>query len=225
MSTRQHDYVPRHDADFEIWFRNIMDYIAEKTAQGENEWEYIPMSAINEFNDAYQDWIAHYIPVQTPHTPAQTTEKNNARTRSERVIRAFVQRFLHWPPVTDGDRVNMNIPNRSHTRTQHHEVGEVVEFELKLNHIRQILIEFWVKGTTHKAKPAGYDGAVCVWDVLDTPPQRPEDLTQHTMASRTPHTLNFDETQRGKTVYIAAAWQNERGNTGAWSEIQSAVIP
>jgi hypothetical protein len=35
------------------------------------------------------------------------------------------------------------------------------------------------------------------------------------MASKTPHTLNFTEEERGKTVYIAAAWQNERGNLGA----------
>jgi hypothetical protein len=45
------------------------------------------------------------------------------------------------------------------------------------------------------------------------------------MASKTPHTFFFDETQRGKTVYIAAAWQNERGNIGQWSDIQSVVIP
>jgi hypothetical protein len=35
----------------------------------------------------------------------------------------------------------------------------------------------------------------------------------------------FEEEERGSTVYIAAAWQNERGNIGAWSEILSAVIP
>jgi hypothetical protein len=45
------------------------------------------------------------------------------------------------------------------------------------------------------------------------------------MASRTPHTLIFDEGQRGKTVQIALAWQNERGILGAWSEYKSAVIP
>jgi hypothetical protein len=45
------------------------------------------------------------------------------------------------------------------------------------------------------------------------------------MASKTPHALEFIEAQRGKTVYIAAAWQNERGLIGQWSEIQSAVIP
>jgi hypothetical protein len=42
---------------------------------------------------------------------------------------------------------------------------------------------------------------------------------------RTPHTLKFDETDRGKTVYIALQWQNERGITGQWSDIKSTVIP
>jgi hypothetical protein len=45
------------------------------------------------------------------------------------------------------------------------------------------------------------------------------------MASKTPHSLQFREDERGKTVYIAASWQNERGNIGQWSEMLSAVIP
>jgi hypothetical protein len=60
---------------------------------------------------------------------------------------------------------------------------------------------------------------------LGAPPAEPDGLTRHTMASRTPHALAFNEEERGKTAYIAAAWQNERGIIGAWSEIQSAVIP
>ncbi|MDR0486641.1 MAG: hypothetical protein LBG91_00165, partial [Treponema sp.] len=71
----------------------------------------------------------------------------------------------------------------------------------------------------------GYDGAVLIWDVLASPPPDPDALTQHTMASRTPHAIKFKEEERGKTVYIAACWQNERGLTGQWSEIQSAVVP
>jgi hypothetical protein len=45
------------------------------------------------------------------------------------------------------------------------------------------------------------------------------------MASRTPHAIEFDETERGKTVYVALAWQNNRGNIGSWSEMQNTVIP
>jgi hypothetical protein len=58
-----------------------------------------------------------------------------------------------------------------------------------------------------------------------TPPERPTDLAEHTMASRSPHILEFDESDRGKTVYIALQWQNERGLTGPWSEMQTAVVP
>ena len=119
----------------------------------------------------------------------------------------------------------MGLPNRDIIRTDHVEVSETVEFELKLKNIREIRVHFWIKDASHKAKPAGYDGAVIIWDVLDAPPQRPEDLTRHIMASRSPHVLHFDETERGRHVFIAMAWQNARGHLGKWSEIESAVIP
>jgi hypothetical protein len=57
------------------------------------------------------------------------------------------------------------------------------------------------------------------------PPDDPKELANHTMASHTPHTLTFDEAQRGKTIQIALAWQNERGHLGQWSEYKSAIVP
>ena len=51
-------------------------------------------------------------------------------------------------------------------------------------------------------------------DIIRTPAPVPtsiDELTSHTMASRTPHALTFTE--------------DERGNIGEWSDIQSAVIP
>jgi hypothetical protein len=33
-----------------------------------------------------------------------------------------------------------------------------------------------------------------------------------------------DETERGKTVYIASAWQNERGLVDNWPEILSVIF-
>jgi hypothetical protein len=225
MSAETHDYVPRGDAEFSNWFKNIVDYVAERTGDGTNPaWECIPVSAVAELTAAYDDWHAYYEPTLTPHTPDITTGKNNARAQSESIVCTFIQRFLRWLPVTDGDRVNMGIPNRDDI-TPHIEVTEVVEFELILHIIHEILINFWVKGETEKAKPAGYDGAVIVWDILDTPPERPEALSRRTMASRTPKSLLFDEAERGKTVYIAAAWQNNKGNLGQFSEILNGVIP
>jgi hypothetical protein len=139
-------------------------------------------------------------------------------------------RYLHGrkffsPPMEDSDYMRLGLNPPDHIRTEHTIVSELVEFEIRLRGIRELVVNFWVKGSEGRAKPAGFEGAVIVWDVLDAPPELPTDLAHHTMASRTPHVLEFPETDRGKTVYIAIQWQNERGNTGPWSEILSAVIP
>jgi hypothetical protein len=139
-------------------------------------------------------------------------------------------RFLHSrkffsPPMEDPDYVRLGLRPPDRTRKEHVVVNELVEFDLSLRGIREIVVNFWIKGADHRAKPAGYDGAVLVWDTLAAPPERPTDLAEHTMASRSPHILEFDEADRGKTVYIALQWQNERGITGPWSEMQTAVVP
>jgi hypothetical protein len=221
----QHDYIPRPDEAFNTFFKNINQYVGLKTTGTNPEWTHIPQAAQTELLSAYTAWYSAFVLTLKPHSSVETKEKNRVRLLSERALRAFVNQYLRFPPVTDMDRDNMGIPNRDLIRTPHIDVKETVEFELKLRNIREILVDFWVKGESHKAKPDGYDGAVLIWDVLDTPPQRPADLTLHTMASRTPHAIEFDETERGRTVYVAASWQNERGNIGHWSEIQSAKIP
>ena len=125
----------------------------------------------------------------------------------------------------NADRVNMAIPLHDIIRTDHKVVEEEVEFVLTISGIRVVHVDFWILGSGHKAKPHGYDGAVLVWDILDAPPADIYALDRHTMASRTPHTIEFPEEERGKTVYVALAWQNERGIIGRWSDIKSTVVP
>jgi hypothetical protein len=139
-------------------------------------------------------------------------------------MRVLNRRFLARG-LKDSDRISLGLRPRDIIRTPHIEVTEVVEFELRLRNIREVLVNFWIKGATHRAKPTGYDGAVIIWAILPAPPTTIDSLTSHTMASRTPHALTFTEDERGQTVYIALSWQNERGNIGEWSDIQSAVIP
>lgn len=142
-----------------------------------------------------------------------------------RYMRRLHGRKFFSPPMDDADYIRLGLRPHDHIRTEHVVVPELVEFEIRLRGIRELEVNFWVKGAANRAKPAGYDGAVLVWDLLDAPPERPTDMAEHTMASRTPHLLEFDETDRGKTAYFALAWQNARGIRGPWSEIQSAIVP
>jgi hypothetical protein len=121
--------------------------------------------------------------------------------------------------------IEFGLKPRDTVRTEHHKVPELVEFELMLCSIRKIIVNFWIKGSASKTKPEGYDGVVLVWDMLDAPPERPTDFAGHTMANRTPHIIKFDETESGKTVYIALCLQDERGIRGVCSKAQSTVVP
>jgi len=153
------------------------------------------------------------------------TPAREAFTALVRNMRFLHSRKFFSPPMEDADYVRLGLRPPDRIRTEHTTVNELVEFEIRLRGIRELEVNFWIKGADHRAKPSGYDGAVLVWDILDSPPERPTDLAEHTMASRTPHIIEFDETDRGKTVYIALCWQNERGIRGPWSEMQTAVVP
>jgi hypothetical protein len=219
------DYIPHPNTKFDTFFKNILEYTARKTDSARREWTHIPPDDEAALAEAFDAWEGAYILTLRPHSVVETRERDRVRRESERALRAFVNRFLRYPPVTDEDRDEMRVPNRDLTRTPHVHVEETVELEIRLRNIREVLIYFRIKGSARRARPDGYDGAVLVWDVLDAPPERVSDLTRHVLAGKTPHTLTFREEDRGKTVYIAAAWQNARGSIGPWSDILSAVIP
>jgi len=200
--------------------RNLLDYAnLHKTA-----WN-IPQARLNTLYNLFDDFENALISTAGSHTPAQTLARQEAQAAATRELRAFVNQFLRFPPVTNVDRVEMGVPNHDTIRTDHFVVTENVDFVIRLSAIRELVIDFWIQGADHKAKPTGYDGAVIIWEVLDTPPADHSALIHHALASRTPYRLHFDETQRGKAVYIALAWQNARGIQGHWSDIKVAYVP
>ena len=251
--SRAKDYIPANDAEFNDWFKFMTQYIAPKLSGASPAWDHIPPRHFQELITAYTDWYNAYALTLQPHTPAVVTAKNDARRKAERVIRPFVRRFLYFEPVTNADRVNMRLPLHDKIRTDHIAVPEEVEYNLIIEGIRVVHVDFKVLGSDHKAKPEGYDGAVIVWDVLDAPPAPPRYIKKEAKAPgmallpttmefclakllenkpprmagffRTPFILEFPEEERGKTVYTALCWQNERGITGRWSDIKSTVIP
>jgi hypothetical protein len=220
------NYIPQNAKEFDLFFKSITQYVAVKTASTPPEWTHIPKKAVDSLNDQYIAWYTAYGPTIKPHTPPETKERARVKVIVEKALREFINTYLRYhPDVTDQDRDNMKIPNRDLIRTHHDTVSELVEFHLEISSIRQVKAHFKVMGAEGKAKPAGYDGAVVVWDVLAKPPEEPDDLKRHELASRTPFAMKFKEAERGKTVYIALCWQNGKGITGEWSEVQSTIVP
>jgi hypothetical protein len=215
------DYIPHREAELVPWAENFALWVNNYADDLD-----IPAAEAADLASAVGFFKSLFDQAKSPEkTPVIIAQKNDAKQAMLAKIRAMATFRLRNPQVTDAMRIEFGLRPRDTIRTPHIDVHEVVEFELKLRNIREILVSFWIKGEKRKAKPAGYDGAVFIWDILDAPPAEPSSLTRHAMASKTPYALEFTEEERGKTVYIASAWQNERGSTGAWSEIQSAIVP
>jgi hypothetical protein len=142
------NFIPRNDEAFDTFYRNLVDYVIDNAAR----WGHIKQADVNALELQLDDWTVVFDKTRVPHIPQLTAEKNRVRLACERALRHFINRFLRFEPVTDFDRDKMGIPNRDLVRTPHIDVTEVVEFELKLRNIREVLVNFWIKGQTHKAK-------------------------------------------------------------------------
>jgi hypothetical protein len=225
MENRRGHYIPTNAAQFNAFMRRLIDYVEPKVTGTDREWANIPVERFTLLADSYQLFVQAFNTALEAPTHANTLRRQEAQAATIAILREFVNQFLRFPPVTNPDRAEMGIPNHDTIRTDHKVVTEIVDFVIHLSSIRELVVDFWIQGSSHKAKPEGYDGAVIIWGIRDTPPETPDQLEHHTMASRTPFTLHFDETERGKTVYVGLAWQNERGILGQWSEYKSAVVP
>ena len=219
--SRQHDYVPTNAEQFGVFAQTMLEYVnRHKTV-----WTHIPQAKTDKLWGLYDEYKDLLEATRGQHTPAQTLARNEKKAEFAKELRAYVNQYLRFEPVTNVDRLEMGINNHDTIRTDHVEVNEMVDLVVHPNGIRSLSVDFWIHGADHKAKPKHYDGAVIIWDVLDAPPTTHSELTHHALASRTPFRLHFDETERGKTVYIALAWQNARGIQGQYSEIKTGFVP
>jgi len=220
MSRR--DWLPSKREDQLAMAKEWNNVLAEKaTAWG------IPTGDVNELltlSSNADDALARVNNRET-HTPVTAARCREAFESLIVKMRYIKDRYFKKPPLADHDFVSLGLNPKDNTRTEHIEVHERVALTLGLRYDREIKVDFKVAGAANKAKPDGYEGAMIRWTVLDHPPADQSELTNFKMASRTPYYIKFTEAERGKTVYVAGAWQNERGNLGDYSDIVSAVVP
>jgi hypothetical protein len=81
------------------------------------------------------------------------------------------------------------------------------------------------ESATSKAKLKDQHGVEIASVIADSKPLEIDDLNRSSFDTHTPMILSFKESERGKTLWYAARWENTRGEKGPWSEIFSVVIP
>jgi hypothetical protein len=176
---------------------------------------------------AKKDWVAAWAAYQDPmqRTLLITFVKNEKRKTYEKLLRIVVQIVKCNQRITDDERRAMGIMMRSATRTLLKSPKSYPQFIVGTSVLRCLIIAFWDVGSKSKAKPHGVHGAEIRWAILDRPPVSVEELRFSDFDTHSPFKLSFDESDRGKTVYLCLRWESTRGEKGPWSEIVMAVIP
>jgi hypothetical protein len=127
--------------------------------------------------------------------------------------------------MTEAKLRNLDIWIAPHSSHPVPVTDNIPELRVEVYVIRRVTVHFKPSNSTSKAKPHGVHGARFAWAILDEEPDHIDDLINRDVDTRTPFTLDFDQAERGKTVYFAAAWEMNNGALGPWSEIVYAIIP
>jgi hypothetical protein len=222
------NYIPTNDAEFDIWYKNLCQYVSQKTTGDPPEWTHIPASEVKLLTDNYLVWRVAYVPTLKPHTRAETRAKDEARNAVEGdIIRPFVGQWLMWKQVSDKERDEMGLHVKQPRRPVIPPPSTVPELEPRAGVPRQIVIPYRDKGSSHRGKPKDVHGIEVRWAFLDKPPVNIEtELTLSSFDTKSPLILNFGEQDRGKRIYMAGRWEIEReGLKGSFGDIAAAIVP
>jgi len=217
----QTDFIPRQDGAFDVFYRNLVDFVLDNHAR----WKHIPQDDVDHLEQEFDQWTKAYQKTLVPHIPQLTLEKNRVRVTMERALRAFINRFLRWPPVTDLDRDKMGVRNWDTIRTPQPPPTTIPEIEADSSIIRQLSFRVRDFGSTSWGKPEHVHGIEFAWGIMDGRPGHISELPHLETATANPITLTFEDEERGKKIYYAARWLNNTAQPGPWSDIESAFIP
>jgi hypothetical protein len=217
------DFIPASDKLFHLWQENLLPYIDSHRAG----WT-IPDAAWNPLPPLQATWRTAWAKAEQADTRTHVAivAKDDARHAYQNAIRQFLKAWITYnPAVTDTDRAAMELPIHDLTPTPTPVPTTYPDLTVEPDGVRSIRVIIRDHDSPSPARPHGATGAVIRWAILPMPPAVVEELTSSVLASRSPHVFTFQENQRGQTLYLAASWQNAKGEKGPWSVIANTIIP
>jgi hypothetical protein len=162
-----------------------------------------------------------YTACESPNAgPIDREDRKEKRIALESAIRRIKNAYIDGDPkgvVTNEVRMKFGLPPKDVIHTPIEPPREIPAFSLESGGYLQVTV-------SHPARPASYNGAVLFYRVSEEPITSHEELTSSKLLTRVKETLAFKDTDRLKTLYAALCWENEKGQLGPVSPIQTIVI-
>ncbi|MDR3184180.1 MAG: hypothetical protein LBT49_02080 [Prevotellaceae bacterium] len=217
------DYIPQADMKFLEWATVFVHALGKSLARFG-----FPNELYEKLTQQLADFTKKFELATAPSTRTSVAvlEKNIARNTLKTTLRQAVKEHLTYnSALTNVDRDNLGLPvhKTSHTRAQ--VAHTYPAFNVDTSMLRRLTVHFYNWESASKAKPRGQYAVEIRWILSDVPLVNVSDLLHSAFVTRSPFMLEFDDQERGKTVYFVLCWVNTRGQKGPWSEIRSAIIP
>jgi hypothetical protein len=226
MASTNRDWLPTtHEAlyDKSLITKNyaeghLGDIGAGKTAEWIN----------SDFKVKWQAFANAFLAWQNPatRTPVIIAMLQETEKAFRPAYREFYRYVKNNPVVTDDMLVAMALPLRSDNKPTPAPVPTSYPIaKIDIGTVSRLTVSYVDSHTGKKGKPRGVAGAVIHWAILPAPPVDYAEMFHSVLNTNSPLILDFAEEERDKTVYFRLAWQNVRGEKGAYSDIVSARVP
>ena len=214
------DYLPVKDGDFLVWALNFV-----KTIKSYMQLLKLDSKKIDAIQVLVNKFKTNLEKSRDPeHTHMDIVRKNDSKKELTGSIRYFVGAYLNYnPEITSVQRIEIGISQRNQVRSQLQKPSSSPKLILKPG-IRLVTVRYMDETNRKGAKPKGVRGIIYHWAILNEPPQSPENLNMVSSQSSGPLVLEFNESQRGQTLYISARWENSHGEPGPWSDIIKTYV-
>ncbi|MDR1126976.1 MAG: hypothetical protein LBL06_02485 [Treponema sp.] len=216
------DFFPMRDADLVRWLENFCSVLAEHA----EAWG-ISTSIITGLTAQITAYIKVYDEATGENsTKALVLEKNEKRDALKAEVRDIKNQYVDYnTAVTNPDRERLGLHIRDRHPTPKPRPTSRPSLEITPTNNRQHTGIAINKATGKKTKPADAYGVRYAWEIRDNAPINADDLRHSTFRRKVSQVFNYSEEERGKKIFYAACYENEKGEAGPWSDIIETIIP
>jgi hypothetical protein len=162
-------------------------------------------------------------------TKEDIRRKNTVLKDTRHQFQVFVNTRVNYNDKIDNDgRANLRTHIRDTTRTTIPVPTDLVRLRVSPLEGHGHRLDFVSAATGKKAIPYGINGVVLGSKTLEdgeAVPATGEELTETELMTSSPHVKDYPPNLAGKRAAYSAAWQNEKGQKGHFSDVQVHIIP
>jgi hypothetical protein len=225
MANKHEYYMPQGIEEFLEWARNFIAVArANKALFGFTDGE------LNALEQALAALEAACLKAE-----GETASREDQRHRgalldaTRHQFQTFVNTRVNYnDKIDDEGRANLRTHIRDTTKTAIPDPADLVRLRITPLDGHGHRVDFVSAATGKKAIPYGMNGVVLACKILEDGepvPETGEQLTDTELLTASPHEKYHSPNLAGKRAAYSAAWQNEKGKKGKFSDVEAHVIP